>query len=92
MITNGFAFGWSDLVTIGVNFPYASSFIYITSSGTSGDIVYMNTAGVAQWLPGCLAGMLYPIGAASIVASATVNGVLRTTTATGMAYCSAGTP
>jgi hypothetical protein len=90
MITNGFAFGWSDLATIDTNFPYASS--YLSISGTAGDIVYENTGGFAQWYPGAIQGFMYPIGAKRILSSGTVNGTLRTTTATGIVYCSAGTP
>lgn len=90
MITNGFVFGWSDLATLDVNFPYASS--YLSISGTTGDIVYENTAGVAQWFPGAQLGFMYPIGARRILSSGTVNGTPRTTTATGIIYCSAGNP
>lgn len=89
MITNGFAFGWSDTATLDVNFPYASSYLLI---GSSGDIVYENTAGQAQWFPSAQAGFLYPIGARRILTSGTVNNVLRTTTASSIVYCSAGTP
>ena len=84
MITNGFAFGLSDLVELDVEFP-RSSYIYV--GGTAGDIVYLNTLGQAQYLAN--AGLGYhPIGAKQIVTSADVNGTERTTTATGMVYCS----
>lgn len=92
MITNGFAFGYSDEAVVDTLFPFASSYIALQSSGVSGDIVYENTAGQAQWFPGAIAGMVYPIGAKRILSSGTVNGTLRTTTATGFVYCSAGTP
>jgi hypothetical protein len=90
MITNGFCFGWSDEATNDVLFPYASS--YLSVNGSSGDIVYENTAGIAQWFPGAQQGFMYPIGAKRILSSGTVNGVPRTTTATGIIYCSAGKP
>ncbi len=90
MITNGFAFGYSDLATIDVNFAFASS--YLSINGSSGDVVYENTAGQAQYFPGALLGFMYPIGARRILSSGTVNGTLRTTTATGIVYCSAGIP
>lgn len=90
MISWGFAFGYSDYVTIDVKFPKPSIYIYV--SGTLGDIVYENTAGQPQWLPGALAGGIYPIAAARILTSGIVNGTLRTTTATSLVYCSTNIP
>lgn len=90
MISWGFAFGYSDLVTIGVNFPKPSIYIYV--AGLLGDIVYLNSNGIPQWFPGALAGGIYPIAATQIVASAVVNGTTRTTTATNLVYCSTGIP
>jgi len=90
MNTNGFAFGWSDEATLDTNFIYPSS--YLSINGSSGDIVYENTAGIAQWFPGAQVGFLYPIGARRILSSGTVNGTPRTTTATGIVYCSASYP
>ncbi len=90
MITNGFVFGYSDIAVIDTLFPFASSYIYV--SGDSGDLVYENTIGQAQYFPGVISGMGYAIGARRILTSGTVNGVLRTTTATDLVYCSAGTP
>jgi hypothetical protein len=86
MITNGFCFGLSDEVTLDVNFPAPSSYISVT--GATGNIVYENTAGEAQWFPGAQLNFIYPIGARRILSSGTVNGTLRTTTATGLIYCS----
>ena len=90
MITNGFAFGISDLVTLDTPFTYGgnlvySSYIYVYTA--AGDIVYMNSAGELQYLPSAAIGY-HPIAASQIVTSGTVNGVSRTTGATGLAYCS----
>jgi hypothetical protein len=90
MITWGFAFNYSDLVTIGINFIYPSAYIYV--SGNTGDIVYLNSAGLPQYFPNAQGNNIYPIGATQIVTSATINGVLRTTTATGLVYCSTTIP
>lgn len=86
MQTNGFVFGLSDLATVDQNFPQPSSYLYVSGSG--GDIVFMNTAGNAQYFPDAQANIMYPIGAVRILSSAVVNGVSRTTTATEIAYCS----
>ena len=89
MITNGFAFGFSDAVTLDTNFPYPSCYIYVGTS--SGDIVYENTAGQAQVILN--AGLGYhPIAARRVLASGTVNGIARTTTADGLCYCSTTIP
>ena len=90
MITWGFAFGYSDLATVDVNFPVPSCYIYV--GGSAGDIVYLNSAGQAQYFPGAQANNFYPIGALRIVSSAVVNGTTRTTTATNIVYCSTGIP
>lgn len=90
MISWGFAFGYSDLATVGVNFVKPSCYLYV--SGSTGDIVYMNTAGIPQYFPNAQGNNIYPIAATSILASATVNGTVRTTTATGIVYCSTNIP
>jgi hypothetical protein len=90
MISWGFAFGYSDYATVDVSFPKPSIYIYV--SGDPGDIVYQNSNGAAQWLPGVLAGGIYPIAATKILTSATVNGTTRTTTATDLVYCSTNIP
>lgn len=90
MISFGFAFGYSDYATVDVNFPKPSVYIYV--SGASGNIVYENSAGEAQWLPGALEGGIYPIAARRILSTGTVNGVSRTTSATGLVYGSTNIP
>lgn len=90
MISWGFAFGYSDLATVGVNFVKPSCYLYV--SGSTGNIVYMNTAGIPQYFPNAQGNNIYPIAATSILASATVNGIVRTTTATGIVYCSTNIP
>ena len=90
MISWGFAFGYSDYATVGVNFPKPSCYLYV--SGNTGDIVYLNSNGVAQWFPNAQANNIYPIAAKQIVSSATVNGTARTTTATNIVYCSTNIP
>jgi len=89
MITMGFAFGISDIVTLDTPFSYNgnliySSYIYVYTA--AGDIVYRNSAGDLQYLPSAALGY-NPIAAAEIVTSGDVNGTTRTTTATGLAYC-----
>lgn len=89
MITWGFVASYSDAVTVGT--PFAINGVSsITASyilvGTAGDIVWQNAQGNAQWLPGAQAGSFYPIGAAQILATGTVNGTPRTTTASGMVW------
>lgn len=84
MITLGFTFSYSDVVTEGVAFPFPSSYIYVNT--TAGDIVYQAPNGSYQWVQG--AGLGYnPIAALMVVSSATVNGTPRTTSAVGMVYC-----
>lgn len=90
MISWGFAFGYSDLATLGVNFPKPSCYIYV--GGATGNIVYLNTAGQPQYFPNAQGNNIYPIAATQIVSSAIVNGTLRTTTATNLVYCSTGIP
>lgn len=90
MISWGFAFGYSDVVTLDVPFEKPSIYIYV--GDTAGDIVYENSAGLAQFFPGALASGIYPIAARRILTSGTVNGVSRTTTATSLVYCSTNIP
>ena len=89
MISWGFAFGYSDLVTLDVDFVKPSIYIF---AGEAGDIVYENTNGLAQYFPGALEGGIYPIAARKILTSGTVNGTPRTTTASSLVYCSTGIP
>lgn len=86
MKTYGRSFGYSDLATLDTNFPTPSTEIYV--SGSAGNIVYENTAGQAQYFPNAQAFGSYKIAARKILTSGTVNGNLRTTTATGLVYCS----
>lgn len=89
MITNGFAFGISDIVTLDTPFTYGDQLIYSTYIyvyTAAGDIVYMNSAGELSYLPSAAIGY-HPIAASQIVTSGDVNGTTRTTGATGLAYC-----
>lgn len=86
MKTMGRAFGYSDVAVNGVSFPYPSSKLYI--SGNTGDIVYKNTNGLLQWFPAAQQYQSYDIAATQIVATGTVNGTPRSTSATGIVYCS----
>jgi hypothetical protein len=93
MITWGFVVSYSDLVTIGKPFTttvngrtLTLNASYIVVTGSSGDIVWLNALGLPQYLPNAQSGMAYPIGASQIVASATVNGTVRTTAATNMVW------
>jgi predicted anti-sigma-YlaC factor YlaD len=88
MLTFGFIPPYSDAVTIGT--PFSSSglacvALYLAVGG-AGDIVWLNAQGQPQWWPSAQAGQVYILGATQIVASATVNGVSRTTTATLMSW------
>jgi hypothetical protein len=92
MITWGFVVSYSDAITIGSPFTttvqgklttFNATYIVV---GNAGDVVWINALGEPQWLPGCIAGNAYPIGAYQIVASATVNGTPRTTTASAMVW------
>ncbi len=92
MITWGFVASYSDAVTLDTPFTTTvngdlltvnASYIAVTGSG---DIVWLNGLGIPQWLPGALAGQMYPIGASQIVLAATVNGIPRSTTATGLVW------
>lgn len=99
MITFGFVPSYSDAVVNDSYFYIKSSTAlnqrliatYIAVMGASGDIVWENAQGDPQWLPGCLLGQQYIIGAARILSSATVRGTSRTTTATGLVWLSVGT-
>ena len=89
MITLGFVPSYSDEVTVDSDFTIngltlIAAYIYV--SGNSGDIVWENAKGDAQWLPAVLTGQSYLIGARKILSTGTVNGVMRATTATGMVW------
>ncbi len=90
MITWGFAFGYSDLAIVGTLFAKPSCYLYV--SGNSGDIVYENSNGFPQYFPNAQANNIYPIAARRIVESAEVNGIMRTTSATNIVYCSTNIP
>jgi hypothetical protein len=90
MLSYGFAFNYSNIAVAGIAFPYPSCYLYV--SGNTGDIVYLNTAGLPQYFANAQANNIYPIAATQILASATINGVLRTTGATNIVYCSTTVP
>jgi hypothetical protein len=90
MITWGFAFGYSDLAVIDTNFEKPSCYIWV--SGNTGDIVYENSTGAAQYFPNAQGNNIYPIAARRILSSGIVNGVERVTTATALVYCSTNVP
>ena len=83
MITWGFPPSYSDAVTNNSFFTnngltLIAAYIYV--SGGSGDIVWENNKGQAQWLPGCCTlGQTYILGAQRILSTGTVNGTMRTT-------------
>ncbi len=88
MITWGFVPSYGDAVTVGSPFTingltFVSTYIAV---GGAGDIVWQNNLGEAQWFPNAQAGQVYILGAQKILASATVNGISRTTTATSMSW------
>lgn len=91
MLTFGFVPAYSDAVTIGTAFSSSgvSCISYYLSVGGAGDIVWQNAQGEAQWWPNAQAGQVYILGAVKILASATVNGVSRVTTATNMSWAGA---
>jgi hypothetical protein len=84
MITLGFSYDYSDLVTLDQDFIFPSTYILV---GIVGDIVYENRYGVAQWIANAQPGY-HPIAARKILTSGVVNGTPRNTTASGMLYCS----
>ena len=90
MISWGYVFNYSDIATIDTKFIYPSCYIFV--AGSAGDIVYENTAGIAQYFPNAQQYNIYPIGATRILTSGTVNGILRTTDATNLVYCSTTIP
>lgn len=90
MISWGFAFGYSDLAVLDTNFVKPSCYLWV--SGDTGDIVYENTAGEAQYFPNAQGNNIYPIAARRVLSAGTVNGTPRTTTATNIVYCSTNIP
>jgi hypothetical protein len=89
MKTYGFACGRSGTITIGTPFgtqypnstyPVVSSYVSIPTGGTEGGAVYINSAGETCWVETLFVG-LNPLAAIEILASGTVNGVTKTTTA-----------
>ena len=92
MITWGFVPSYSDAIVNDTYFTQnggqnlLAAYIYV--GGASGDIVWENNKGQAQWLPGALLGQTYILGAQRILSSGTVNGTSRATTATGLVYLS----
>lgn len=93
MITWGFVAKYSDVVTLDTDFSIVVAgntlvmeSMYILVTGSSGNIVWQNKLGVNCYLPNAQSGALYPIGAAQILTSGVVNGVSRTTSATGLVW------
>jgi hypothetical protein len=93
MITWGFVPSYGDAVTVGSLFTINGLTLVATyiSVGGAGDIVWENAQGQPQWFPGAQAGQVYILGARRILASATVNGVSRSTTATSMSWLAVNT-
>lgn len=96
MYTLGFACGRSGFVTLdtlfsatvtGSTYPVVSTYLYLPTTATEGSIVYQNSAGEVMWWPYAIIGY-NPISAVMVLTSATVNGTLRTTTATPIAWAS----
>ena len=92
MFTEGFACGVSDAVTLDQYFvgPDGTSrctsyYIVITTTGNEGGIVYENPNKQICWAPYLFTGF-NPVAATKILTSATVNGVVRTTTATTLSW------
>jgi hypothetical protein len=88
MITWGFVPAYGDAVTIGNLFiingvTFCATYIAV---GGAGDIVWENAQGEPQWFPNAQAGQIYILGARRILASGTVNGNSRVTTATLMSW------
>lgn len=88
MDTKGFACGYSGAVTLDSAFPNNLSSTYI-SVQVAGDIVYVNTLGQNQWWPNAFVGY-NPIGAIKILTSGVVDGVSKSTSATGLAWMASG--
>lgn len=88
MQRRSFNFGYSDAVVLDTAFPIPSNYIYVPEAGV-GNIVYENSAGEAQYFQSAGAGY-HPIAAARVLTGATVRGIARTTTATGLNWCAGG--
>lgn len=87
MKTKGYTCGYSGLVTLDEDLPHPSA--YISVSATAGDIVFVNTAGETQYWPFAFIGY-NPIAAKRILTSATIDGVLRATTAGVLGWAATG--
>lgn len=98
MKTLGFAYGYSNVVTLDQFFTdingnnlidgisqIVSSYIKVSGTGAEGGIVYLNSSGSIQYDPYVFFGY-NPIAAIKILTSATINDVTYTTTATGLAW------
>lgn len=98
MQTFGFSCGYAGGVILDAYFsdqvpnytyPLVSSYIVIPSTGTTGLIVYENSSGEVVYTPYGILGY-NPIAARRVLTSATINGVLRTTSATPMGWLASG--
>jgi hypothetical protein len=88
MITWGYVVSYSDKVVVDDYFTINGQTLtsYYIYAGTGGNIVWENAYGNAQYLEDVVAGAFYPIGARRILASGTVNGINRTTSATDLVW------
>lgn len=94
MYTAGFACQCSGMVTLDVPFTVplpntnqiiVSSYIAVPTTATEGGIVYQNSAGQILFWPFAFIGY-NPIAATMILTSATIGGVIHTTTATPLSW------
>src|SRR5689334_273942 len=98
MLTLGFAYGYSNAVTLDQFFTdvngknklddisqIVSSYIIVNGTGSEGSIVYLNSSGIIQYQPYVFFGY-NPIAATKILTSATINSITYTTTATGLSW------
>lgn len=67
---------------------FVSQYLFVA---TGGNIVYRNAQGNAQYIAAVPNNTLLPIGAQMILASGTVNGTNRTTTASGITWMASNT-
>ncbi len=88
MMTLGFVPAYGDVATEGVSFISDGILCvsYYINIGGAGNLVWLNQYGNPQYSENLNAGQEYVIAATQILASATVNGTARTTTATNVSW------